>query len=108
MVGDDLFTAVVVVDKMPPVEPKLVQHGGLVAVRRDDVLDGVMTEVVRATASHAWLDAAARQPHAEPLPVVIATGLLDAAFTLDHRKAGQSLRPNARLFDPAFHAASSP
>ena len=68
--------------------PQQVQHRGVQVVDVDDVLDGVVAELVGGAVGDAALDAAAGQPHREALDVVVA------AVALGHRRAAELAAPD--------------
>src|SRR4051794_25209646 len=76
-----LFAAGVLIDKLLVIDAKLVKHGGLIIMRRDDVFNGLVSELVGLAESHSAAEAAASEPDAEALAVVIAAGLaVEASF----------------------------
>src|SRR5687768_15500730 len=76
-----LFLTVVAVDELPVIETEKVQEGRLVIVRRHNVHRRLVADVVRFTVDDAGLHAAAGQPQAEPLAVVIAAALVAVSFS---------------------------
>src|SRR3954452_663906 len=52
-----------------------MKHRGLIIVRRDDILNRLVAELVRLGEGHSAAEAAAGQPDAKTLAVVIAAGL---------------------------------
>src|SRR5205823_13357416 len=65
----------------------------VVIVWADRIHDRLVPEFVGLAVGHAALDAAAREPTAEPLAVVIAPGLLGGAVVLGHGQPADLAAP---------------
>ena len=74
----------------PVVEAEEVQERGVVVVVGDDVLDGLVAELVGRAVDVAALEAAAGQPHAEAVGVVVAA---DVLLVLDDRQPAHLAAP---------------
>src|SRR5713101_2570278 len=70
-VGETEVPALELVGEPLVVDAQQVEHGGVQVVHRDDILDGVVAEVVGAAVRDAALDAAAGQPDGKTLDVVV-------------------------------------
>ena len=83
------------------VEAEEVQQGGVVVGVSDDVLDRLVAELVGLAVDVAGLEAAAGEPHAEAVGVVIAA---DVLLVLDHRQAAHLAAPvdDGRVEQPAL------
>ena len=91
------FSPPELVDQTPMVDAEQVQHRRVEIMNVDDVLLGVVTELVRSTVRETSPDAAARHPHGESLDVVVAAG------ALCHRRAAELTAPDDESF--VEHAA---
>src|SRR5947207_3155100 len=57
------------------IETEKVQHGGMEIVDASPALDGFEPELVRRAVDRTALNAAAREPYAEPVVIVVAAEL---------------------------------
>ena len=87
-VGQPEVAALEAVGQPLVVDAEQVQHRGVQVVDVDDVLDGVVAELVGRAVGDAALDAAAGQPDREALDVVVA------AVALGHRRAAELAAPD--------------
>src|ERR1041384_2895483 len=92
-VGNALFLAVVEVKELGMVQAEEVEQCGVIIVRADRIPGGLVPELVGLAIRHATLDAAAREPTAESLTVVIAPGLLGRAVVLGHGQPADLATP---------------
>ena len=90
-------------DERLVVEAEQVQQRGVVVVVVDDVLDRLVAELVGRAVDVPALEAAAGEPHAEAVGVVVAA---DVLLVLDRPAAGPSRRPRGRASCRAGRAAS--
>ena len=72
-VGEAIVAAAVAVGQFLVIDTEQVEHRGPEVVDRVDVFDGVIAELIGGAVDRARLHAAAGQPHAEPVRVVVAT-----------------------------------
>src|SRR5262245_14596483 len=82
--GQLLFLCVVVEHQLPVVQPEQVQDRGLVIIGREDVRHRLVSEFIGFAVDGSTPDAAAGQPHAEALAIVIAAA--GRRITLRHRQ----------------------
>src|SRR5213595_1348134 len=82
-----------VVNEFRVVEAEEVKQRRVVIVWADRIHDRLVPEFVGLAVDHAALDAAAREPTAEPLAVVIAPGLLGRAVIFGHGQPADLAAP---------------
>src|SRR5262249_12110649 len=80
------------------IQAEEVQEGGEVVVVVDDIDGGVMTKIVGLAVDASGLEAAAGEPHAEAVGVVVAADAGPAGVVLDDRQP-------AHLAAPVYHGA---
>ena len=72
------------------VEPQQVEDGSIKVVKRVDVLDGFLSQLVGDAVADAWLDACTRHPTREAIGVVVAA----LRALLEERHAAELGAPN--------------
>ena len=75
------------------VEAEEMEEGRVVIVVIDDVLDGLVAELVGGAVHVAALETPARDPHTEAVGVVIAPHSLWSSIVLDDRQASHLTTP---------------
>src|SRR5262249_39139481 len=98
-----LLAAVAAVDELRRVQAEQVQQRGVVVAVRARARPRLVAEVVRLPMNMPHLYAAARQPHAEAVGVVVAADVVPAGVVLDHRQPAHLAAPvdQRRLQQPA-------
>src|SRR5262245_55254436 len=74
-VGDPLFLAVVMVKELGVVEPEEMKERGVIIIRANGIDDSLVPKLICLAVNHSALKTAARDPGAETLSIVIASGL---------------------------------
>jgi hypothetical protein len=87
-VGEPEVAAEELEGQLRVVDAQQVQHRRVQVVHRDDVLHGVIAELVGRAVRDAALDPAAREPEREALDVMVA------AVALGHRRAAELAAPD--------------
>src|SRR5262245_7965766 len=70
-----------------------MQQRRVIIIRAHGIDDGFVSELVSLAVDHPTLDSSAREPGAEPLPVVIASGLLSRAVIFGHGQSANLTAP---------------
>ena len=101
-VGEAEVAALEAVGQFLVVDAEQMEHGRVEIVDRDDVLDGVITEIIRRAVADAAFDPAAGHPHGKAFDVVIAAKKR-TVFALRHGRAAELAAPEDQRV--AEHAA---
>src|SRR5439155_23516775 len=111
-VGDAFFLSVVMVKEFGVIEAEKVQECRVIIIRAHRIDRGLVAKLVGLAVNHAAFEAAACDPCAEALAVVIAPGFLGGAMVLSHRQTAYFAAPmdNGRIEQAArfevFHQRS--
>lgn len=87
------LAAVVVEDEVLVVQPEEVEQGGVVVVVIHDIFDCTMTLLVGLAVNVSFFEAAAGDPHAKAVGVVIPADLVRSCGILDDWKSSQLASP---------------
>src|SRR5687768_1509939 len=102
-VGDAFFLAVMVVNEFGMIDAEEVEQGSVVIVWAYRIDDSFVSKFVGLAVSDAAFNAAARQPGAEALAVMIAAGFFGGAVIFGHWQAANFAAPmnDCRIEQPA-------